>query len=45
MALQDYEEYYQFAKMIEKMFDFHQNSIVDNMVAVEVAYMTADNMD
>ena len=45
MALQDYEEYYQFAKMVEKVFDFHQNSIVDNMVVVEVAHMTTNNMD
>jgi len=45
MAFQDYEEYYQFIKMVEKVFAFHQNSTVDNMVAVEVAHMTADNMD
>ena len=45
MALQDYEEYYQFAKMVEKLFSFHQNSIVDDMVTVEVAHMTAGNMD
>jgi len=45
MALQDNEEYYQFAKMVEKVFDFHQNSIVDNMVVAEVAHITADNMD
>jgi len=32
-------------KMVEKVFDFHQNSIVDNMVVVEVADKTANNMD
>ena len=31
--------------MVEKVFDFHQNSIVDNMIVVEVVYKTADNMD
>jgi len=31
--------------MVEKMFDFHQNSFVDNMVVVEVAHKTIDNMD
>jgi len=45
LVLQDYEEYYQFAQMVEKMFDFHQNSFVDNMVVVEVAHKTVDNMD
>ena len=30
--------------MVEKMFDFHQNSFADNMV-VEVAHKTVDNMD
>jgi len=45
MALQDSEEYYQFAKMVEKVFHFHQNSIADNMVVVEVTHKTADNMD
>jgi len=31
--------------MVEKMFDFHQNSFADNMVVVEVAHKTVDNMD
>jgi len=31
--------------MVEKMFDFHQNSFVDNMVVVEVAHKIVDNMD
>jgi len=42
LVLQDYEEYYQFAQMVEKMFDFHQNSYDDNMVVVEVAHKTID---
>jgi len=45
LVIQYYEEYYQFAKMVEKLFDFHHNSIVDNMVVVEVVYKTVDNMD
>ena len=45
MALQDYEEYYQFSKMVEKVFHFHQNSIADNMVVVEVDDKIVDNMD
>ena len=31
--------------MVEKMFDFHQNSFADNMIVVEVAHKTVDNMD
>jgi len=31
--------------MVEKVFDFHQNSFADNMVVVEVAHKTVDNMD
>jgi len=31
--------------MVEKMFDFHQNSFADNMVVVEVAHKTVDNMN
>jgi len=45
LVLQDYEEYYQFAQMVEKMFAFHQSSFADNMVVVEVAHKTVDNMD
>jgi len=37
--------YNHFAKMVEKVFDFHQNSIGDNMVAIEVAHKTTNNMD
>ena len=45
MVVQDYEEYYQFAQMVEKMVAFHQNSFADNMVFVEVAHKTVENMD
>ena len=45
MTLQDYEEYYLFGKMIEKVFVFHHNRIVDNMVDAEVTHRTADNMN
>jgi len=31
--------------MVEKVFDFHQNNIANNMVVVEVAHKTVDNMD
>ena len=31
--------------MVEKMFDFHQNSFADNMIVVEVAHKAVDNMD
>jgi len=45
MVLQNYEECYQFAKMVEKVFDFHNNKIVDNIVIVEVGDKTTNNMD
>jgi len=45
LVLQDYEAYYQFAQMVEKMVAFHQNSFADNMVFVEVARKTVDNID
>jgi len=44
MTLQDYEEYYKFVKMVEKVFDFHHNNIADNIVVVGVAYKIVDNM-